>query len=145
MRKLFAIVVALSLAAVPAALAATRSEPLIQPTAVERPLLHREARGKLEAAERHAERKVAAKRRAALPDVEVPPQLEAIANCESHGNPRSIGGGGLYRGKYQMTTSIWAAVGGKGDPAAASEEEQDRRAALLYKRSGPGQWPVCGQ
>jgi resuscitation-promoting factor RpfB len=77
--------------------------------------------------------------------VSVPPQLQAIAECESHGNPRSIGGGGLYRGKYQMTTSIWASVGGHGDPAAASEREQDLRAALLYNRSGAGQWPVCGQ
>ena len=26
----------------------------------------------------------------------------------------------------------------------AAEAEQDFRAALLYVRSGPGQWPVCG-
>jgi hypothetical protein len=71
--------------------------------------------------------------------------LAAIANCESHGNPRAIGGGGAYRGKYQMTYSSWASVGGNGDPAAASEVEQDRRAALLLKRSGRGQWPVCGR
>jgi len=38
----------------------------------------------------------------------------------------------------------WATVGGMGDPAAASETEQDRRAALLYKRSGATPWPVCG-
>ena len=39
----------------------------------------------------------------------------------------------------------WAAVGGSGSPAAAPEAEQDRRAAMLYAQSGPGQWPVCGQ
>ena len=70
--------------------------------------------------------------------------LERIAACESHGNPRAIGGGGSFRGKYQFTYGTWAAVGGKGDPAAASEAEQDRRAAILLKRTGGSAWPVCG-
>ena len=70
--------------------------------------------------------------------------LEQIAACESHGNPRAIGGGGSFRGKYQFTYGTWAAVGGKGDPAAASEAEQDMRAALLLQRSGSSPWPVCG-
>ena len=74
----------------------------------------------------------------------VSPQLEAIAQCESGGDPTAIGGGGLYRGKYQFTYGTWQSVGGSGDPAAAPEAEQDRRAALLLARSGPGQWPVCG-
>lgn len=78
------------------------------------------------------------------PDVAIPAHLKAIAACESGGNPRAIGGGGLYRGAYQFSYATWAAVGGKGDPAAASMEEQTRRAAILYARSGPGQWPVCG-
>ena len=30
-------------------------------------------------------------------------------------------------------------------PPRASETEQDRRAAILYRRYGPGQWPVCGR
>jgi len=149
-RTVVAVVAALFLMAVPAAFAATRVVPADAEEApksaspAERPVLHREARRKTRVAEQAADRKVTAKRQAALPDVSVPPQLAAIAECESHGNPRAIGGGGLYRGKYQMTTSIWASVGGTGDPAAAPEEEQDRRAALLYQRSGPGQWPVCG-
>lgn len=71
--------------------------------------------------------------------------LERIAACESGGNPSAIGGGGRFRGKYQFTYETWAGVGGSGDPAAASEGEQDRRAAILYARSGPGQWPVCGR
>jgi hypothetical protein len=149
MRRAIAVVAALFLIVVPAALAATGTAvppPLgddnpVQPTTFERPLLHREASLKAQAATRAAKRK----RSAAQPKVSVPPQMEAIANCESHGNPRSIGGGGAYRGKYQMTTTIWASVGGTGDPAAASEAEQDKRAAILYNRSGPGQWPVCGQ
>jgi hypothetical protein len=74
----------------------------------------------------------------------VSPQLEAIAQCESHGDPTAIGGGGLYRGKYQFSYSTWQSVGGHGDPAAAPEAEQDRRAAMLLARSGTGQWPVCG-
>jgi hypothetical protein len=78
------------------------------------------------------------------PAVPIPAVLASIANCESHGNPGAIGGGGLYRGKYQMTYSTWASVGGKGDPAAAPEAEQDRRAAMLLARSGTSQWPVCG-
>jgi hypothetical protein len=71
-------------------------------------------------------------------------RLEAIAACESHGNPRAIGGGGAYRGKYQFDRGTWSRVGGRGDPAAASEAEQDRRAARLLKRSGASPWPVCG-
>jgi hypothetical protein len=71
--------------------------------------------------------------------------LAAIARCESHGNPRAIGGGGRYRGMFQMTFAAWASVGGHGDPAAASVAEQYKRAALLYRKSGAGQWPVCGR
>jgi hypothetical protein len=70
--------------------------------------------------------------------------LDSIADCESHGDPRSIGGGGLYRGKYQFDRGTWASVGGKGDPVEAPEYEQDRRAAMLLKRSGSSPWPVCG-
>ena len=74
-----------------------------------------------------------------------PPYLAAIAACESGGNPGAIGGGGLYRGKYQFDYGTWASVGGSGDPATASEAEQDKRAAMLYARTGPSSWPVCGQ
>jgi hypothetical protein len=70
--------------------------------------------------------------------------LEAIAACESGGNPSTDTGNGFY-GKYQFTQSTWAAVGGSGSPAAASEAEQDRRAAMLLARAGSGQWPVCGR
>lgn len=70
--------------------------------------------------------------------------LEAIASCESGGDPTAVSSDGSYRGKYQFSFETWAAVGGSGDPATASEAEQDYRAALLYAQSGPGQWPVCG-
>jgi len=99
--------------------------------------IEREAHSQTRAAVRQAKRR-------ARPAFVVPPHLEAIAQCESGGDPRAIGGGGAYRGKYQFSYATWAGVGGAGDPAAAPEAEQDRRAAMLYARSGPGQWPVCG-
>jgi hypothetical protein len=70
--------------------------------------------------------------------------LESIAECESHGDPKAVSSDGTYRGKYQFDSGTWESVGGKGDPASAPEGEQDVRAALLYKRTGPTAWPVCG-
>jgi Transglycosylase-like domain len=72
------------------------------------------------------------------------PVLEAIAACESGGDPTTDTGNGFY-GKYQFTLATWAAVGGTGNPAHASEAEQDRRAAILYAQAGPSPWPVCGR
>ena len=72
------------------------------------------------------------------------PVLQAIAACESGGNPSTDTGNGFY-GKYQFTQETWQAVGGTGNPAAAPEAEQDRRAAQLYATAGPSQWPVCGR
>ena len=73
-------------------------------------------------------RRAAKKRRVARRErdaaaARVPPYLRAIAACESGGNPRAVSANGTYRGKYQFSTSTWAAVGGAGDPAAASEAE----------------------
>jgi hypothetical protein len=95
-------------------------------------------------------RQIAAARRAqrakaASAPVAIPAILQRIAMCESGGNPRAIGGGGAYRGKYQFDYGTWASVGGHGDPAAAPESEQDRRAMMLYQRSGTAPWPVCGR
>ena len=70
--------------------------------------------------------------------------LNRIAFCESKGNPRAISASGTFRGKYQFNHGTWRAVGGRGDPAKASEAEQDLRAAILLKRSGTSPWPVCG-
>jgi hypothetical protein len=71
--------------------------------------------------------------------------LEAIAACESGGNPEAVSPEGTYRGKYQFDQGTWESVGGHGDPAAAPEAEQDYRAALLYSESGSSPWPICGQ
>jgi hypothetical protein len=70
--------------------------------------------------------------------------LEAIAVCESGGDPTVVSSDGSYRGKYQFDYGTWESVGGSGDPAAAPEAEQDYRAALLYAQSGSSPWPVCG-
>ena len=70
--------------------------------------------------------------------------LESIAACESGGDPTAVNAAGYY-GKYQFDESTWASVGGSGNPAEASEDEQDYRAALLYSSAGSSPWPVCGQ
>jgi hypothetical protein len=97
---------------------------------------------------REAERAAAAKRRrklfANLPGGVSIGTLEAIASCESGGDPTAVSADGSYRGKYQFDYGTWESVGGHGDPAAAPEIEQDYRAALLYSRSGSSPWPVCG-
>ncbi len=70
--------------------------------------------------------------------------LDAIAACESGGDPTAVDSTGTYLGKYQFDTGTWASVGGSGSPADASEAEQDYRASLLYSRAGSSPWPVCG-
>lgn len=70
--------------------------------------------------------------------------LRSIAQCESHNNPRAVGGGGAYRGMYQFSVRTWYVVGGTGDPAAAPRHEQTWRAWLLLSRHGAAHWPACG-
>jgi peptidoglycan hydrolase-like protein with peptidoglycan-binding domain len=71
--------------------------------------------------------------------------LAAIARCESGGDPTAVSASGQYRGKYQFSRATWRELGGSGDPAAASEAEQDRIAAKLYAARGTAPWPVCGR
>ena len=132
-----------ALAGVPAgvALAAQVADaPPAQPRALRAPLVAERSVGDQMRAHGAAQRRARARRQ-----ILSSPVLRRIAECESHNDPRAIGGGGLYRGAFQFSRSTWAAVGGKGDPAAAPLDEQYRRAAILLERSGPGQWPVCGQ
>jgi len=70
--------------------------------------------------------------------------LDAIGKCESGGNAKIVSAGGDYRGKYQFSKATWATVGGDGDPARATETEQDHRAAILLRRQGTKPWPTCG-
>jgi peptidoglycan hydrolase-like protein with peptidoglycan-binding domain len=76
--------------------------------------------------------------------VRLPAALARIAQCESGGNPHAISSDGTYRGKYQFDRETWHAMGGHGDPARASEVEQDRRALALYHERGASPWPACG-
>jgi hypothetical protein len=120
-----------------------------QPRTTETVQLRQDAKFKLRTAFERAkhERAKEIRRKRAAKQAAAPaasPQLQSIAACESGGNPRAIGGGGAYRGKYQFDYGTWASVGGTGDPAAAPEAEQDKRAAMLMARSGSNPWPVCG-
>jgi hypothetical protein len=143
-RKLIASTLAVSVVGVPTAFAAggddqvdkTPSKKLVATTTLDKHWKHTKRMLR--------KKRKAAHERAAGPNVSIPPQLDQIAQCESHGDPHAIGGGGTYRGKYQFDMGTWASVGGQGDPAAAPEAEQDKRAAILYSRTGPSQWPVCG-
>ncbi len=76
--------------------------------------------------------------------IRVPSVLDDIAQCESGGDPQAISSDGTYRGKYQFDRQTWRAMGGHGDPARASEREQDRRALALYRARGASPWPACG-
>ncbi len=156
MRKVLAGGLCAAMAAAPAvAFAATddnetSSVNTNKPQASETVQLRQDAKHKLRTALKRAKHKRAkelrrkrAARRASAPS-SASPQLQAIAACESGGNPSAIGGGGAYRGKYQFDYGTWASVGGSGDPAAAPEAEQDKRAAMLLARSGNSPWPVCG-
>lgn len=81
---------------------------------------------------------------AALPGGVSLSTLEAIASCESGGDPTAVSSDGTYRGLYQFDYGTWESMGGSGDPAAASVAEQNYRAALLYATAGSSPWPVCG-
>ena len=72
-----------------------------------------------------ARRTAAGRRRAAEPEFGTPESvgvdqgtLDAIASCESGGDPTVVDSSGIYRGKYQFDMQTWASVGGSGDPAA---------------------------
>ncbi len=68
------------------------------------------------------------------------------AECESGGNPKAIGGGGLYRGAFQFMRETWATSPKSpgGDPIKYSYRTQAVVAVALMHRDGRGPWPVCG-
>ena len=76
-----------------------------------------------------------------------------VANCESADLPNWPHSDGSrytgnahdrsnpsYRGKWQMGFTEWADTGGSGDPADASEAEQDMRAHKLWESRGWQPW-----
>ena len=68
------------------------------------------------------------------------------AQCESGGDPKAIGGGGMYRGAFQFLKSTWRASPKSpgGDPINYSYKTQAVVAVGLKHRDGAGHWPVCG-
>ncbi|MEJ7781632.1 MAG: transglycosylase family protein [Solirubrobacteraceae bacterium] len=128
-------------------------EPAAEEPAVEEPADEEPAPDEVEepaaeepvAEEPVAEEPVAEEPVAEEPAAEEPSSdLQAIAQCESGGDAGAVSSNGEYRGKYQFSRETWRGVGGEGDPAAATEAEQDRRAAGLYEQSGSAPWPTCG-
>jgi resuscitation-promoting factor RpfB len=92
-------------------------------------------------ATRHPVRRASTYPRTSVDDL----NWSALAQCESGGNPRAVGGGGTYFGLYQFSLGAWHGVGGSGSPIDASAAEQTYRAKLLYLRSGAAAWPYCGR
>jgi len=72
-------------------------------------------------------------------------QWAELRHCEATGNYGATNFSGKYRGAYQFDVPTWESVGGTGDPASATPEEQDLRAALLHQQRGSAPWPFCGQ
>jgi len=69
---------------------------------------------------------------------------DALAQCESGGDPHSVSANGEYMGLYQFSQDTWERMGGIGRPSDATPREQTYRAIKLYQISGKDQWPVCG-
>src|SRR4051794_39995559 len=76
-------------------------------------------------------------------DADAGATLARIARCESGGDPAAGSADGRYRGKYQFDRATWTRLGGAGDPAQATEAEQDRVAARLLAEGGTSPWPNC--
>lgn len=72
-------------------------------------------------------------------------QWAALRFCESSNDYRVVNDSGKYRGGYQFDRATWESVGGSGDPAAATPDEQDLRARLLFEARGSAPWPFCGR
>lgn len=70
---------------------------------------------------------------------------DALARCESGGNPGAISASGKYYGLFQFSLGTWQAMGGSGLPSDAPASEQLQRAQALQARSGWGQWPACAR
>ena len=110
-----------------------------------------EHRQKVRARKKHEEREAKKQAReeeeefAQLPGGVSLGTLEAIAACESGGNPEAVSPDGTYMGLFQFDQGTWESVGGSGLPTEAPAAEQEYRAALLYSEAGSSPWPVCGQ
>jgi Transglycosylase-like domain len=68
------------------------------------------------------------------------------SECESGGDPKALGDGGLYRGAFQFTRNAWktSPKSPGGDPIAYPYRTQAVVAVMLKRRDGTRPWPVCG-
>ena len=69
--------------------------------------------------------------------------LAKIRFCETRNNYAAVSASGRYRGAYQFDQVTWEAIGGTGDPAAASPAQQDALALSLLRMRGTAPWPTC--
>jgi len=65
-----------------------------------------------------------------------------LALCESGGNWAIDTGNGYYGG-LQFSQGAWESVGGTGNPAHSSREEQIMRGKMLQEKRGWGAWGMC--
>lgn len=71
-------------------------------------------------------------------------RLDALAQCESGGNPRAFNPAGPWYGAFQFHRDTWRRMGGgPGDIRNYSYSEQKAVAARLVQAAGWGQWPSC--
>lgn len=71
----------------------------------------------------------------------------ALAKCETGGDPRAVDPAGTNFGMYAISLEMWRAVGGRKTPVDWPAEEQTYRAQLLYQKvqgRWQRQWPNCG-
>lgn len=69
--------------------------------------------------------------------------LDAIARCESGGNPDAYNPAGYY-GAFQFSLATWRGLGFSGDPRDYSYSEQKYAAVHLVARTGGySSWPHC--
>ncbi|SMY12323.1 resuscitation-promoting factor [Brevibacterium jeotgali] len=68
-----------------------------------------------------------------------------IVQCESEFDPKAVNRQNhKYFGLFQFGITTWQGVGGSGNPADASPQEQFMRAKMLQERYGWSQWECAG-
>ena len=71
--------------------------------------------------------------------------LDALADCESHRNPRAVSSNGMYFGAFQDTLTTWHNLGGTGNPIDFPYEVQkDLNSHIAVSRWG-SQFPYCAR
>lgn len=78
------------------------------------------------------------------PSGSVSANLDAIAQCESGGNPDAYNPAGYY-GAFQFALPTWQGLGFTGDPRDYTYNEQKYAAIALYNQRGYAPWPHCAR